>query len=649
MLLYYLVGTLYCIHDTLAFVFGGIHVAMHLSGLFLRAAGVAYSSLLSQCVLSTMLWVICIIPTTLAINQVPFCSFTSVSDDLDGSNLEANAAIPKDEKSNPELLCFSEENSMGHPTRNDYEAAAQAIREKRDASIPTELRLPRSILDHLPENVSDIPRTCGLLTSKEVEITEQYDAYSLRAAMAEGKLNAVEVTSAFGKRAAIAHQLTNCLTAWFLPDAIERAKWLDSELQRTGRPVGPLHGVPVSLKNLLNLKGYDASAGFLSTHERSHDTATLPQLLWEMGAVFYCKTNMPQAVMHLECESFYGRTVNPFHRSRSCGGSSGGEGALIGMRGSVLGIGTDIGGSIRQPAAVNGIYGFKASSKIFPRLGMKPPMPGSESITGVIGPMSASLRDCELFTSSLLRHPIVRHDISSVPYDWKPKSIDLTKRTLRIGIMMDDGLVRPHTAITRAMKWAQSRLEGVHGIELVPYEPYRSEDALNSILHLFFPDGGNLVRERCAASGEPIHPLTDWALHFSRELTVNELWESQASRSVFRQNFSKHWNEQGVDAVLSPAYVAPASPHNTSRYMGYTALWNLVEFPAITFPTGLSAKAGEGVEHREPWNEWERILLEKNTLTIDCADVPLSLQLIGYSYEDSDLFSIMSVLNTFLK
>lgn len=73
------------------------------------------------------------------------------------------------------------------------------------------------------------------------------------------------------------------------------------------------------------------------------------EILRAAGAVFYCKTTLPQAIMHLETNSYLGPTTNPYNRNTiSAGGSSGGEGALIAMKGSVLGIGTDIGGSIRS-------------------------------------------------------------------------------------------------------------------------------------------------------------------------------------------------------------------------------------------------------------------------------------------------------------
>jgi Asp-tRNA(Asn)/Glu-tRNA(Gln) amidotransferase A subunit family amidase len=159
-------------------------------------------------------------------------------------------------------------------------------------------------------------------------------------------------------------------------DAIERAKYLDS----LPEPIGPLHGLPISVKEHLGTKGKNqhANGSYVAYVGEQHGSTLLLDILWDAGCVYFARTTQPQTLMHLETESnIYGRTVNPYNRNLTPGGSSGGEGALIGLRGSVLvssigflfslvtvlicfkGLGGDIGGSIRVPAAHCGIYGFK--------------------------------------------------------------------------------------------------------------------------------------------------------------------------------------------------------------------------------------------------------------------------------------------------
>ena len=95
---------------------------------------------------------------------------------------------------------------------------------------------------------------------------------------------------------------------------------------------------------------------------KTTEATVLVTILAELGAVFYVKTTTPTAMMMMETtSSVWGETTNPYHSGCSSGGSSGGEGALLALRGSPLGVGTDIGGSIRIPAAFNNLFGLKPS------------------------------------------------------------------------------------------------------------------------------------------------------------------------------------------------------------------------------------------------------------------------------------------------
>jgi len=153
---------------------------------------------------------------------------------------------------------------------------------------------------------------------------------------------------------------TNCLSDAFFDEAIETAKALDDYLDRTGKLVGPLHGLPISLKDNLEIKGKDSTVGFTSwVNKPAEYNATLVDMLEKLGAVRFCKTNVPTAMMivyipfadqgegltGVQAESVnnvFGRTVNPLNRKTTSGGSSGGESALIAFGGSPLGVGTDI-------------------------------------------------------------------------------------------------------------------------------------------------------------------------------------------------------------------------------------------------------------------------------------------------------------------
>jgi amidase len=129
--------------------------------------------------------------------------------------------------------------------------------------------------------------------------------------------------------------------------ALARAEQLDLFYSKHKGPIGPLHGLPISVKEMLGMQGLHQTAGYCAWWDKiASEDAHVLQVLREAGAVFYVRTTEPQSMMHLECNSnLYGRTVNPYNSDASSGGSSGGEGALMGLRGSCLGVGSDVGGT----------------------------------------------------------------------------------------------------------------------------------------------------------------------------------------------------------------------------------------------------------------------------------------------------------------
>lgn len=183
------------------------------------------------------------------------------------------------------------------------------------------------------------------LSDREIELTA-CTASQLASRIVERETTSVEVTLAFCHRAAIAQQLVNCLTEIFFDEAVDQAKELDRILEETGKPIGPLHGVPFSIKDHYNIKGKRTTAGYISYSRfpPKEQDAYVVDILRKAGAVFYVKTNNPQCMMVLEAVSnIYGRTLNPKNTRMGPGGSSGGEGALLALKGSPVGLGSDIG------------------------------------------------------------------------------------------------------------------------------------------------------------------------------------------------------------------------------------------------------------------------------------------------------------------
>ena len=139
-------------------------------------------------------------------------------------------------------MTMAEQEAKPEPWRD----IATRKKAEQQARIPEAWRLPEST-DLEKGNILQVPRQSGILTDAELQITEDYDATELVDELAKGNLSSTAVATAFCKRAAIAQQLTNCLTEILFDDAIARAKELDAHFDRTGQPFGPLHGLPVSL------------------------------------------------------------------------------------------------------------------------------------------------------------------------------------------------------------------------------------------------------------------------------------------------------------------------------------------------------------------------------------------------------------------
>jgi Asp-tRNA(Asn)/Glu-tRNA(Gln) amidotransferase A subunit family amidase len=177
---------------------------------------------------------------------------------------------------------------------------ASRKRAERDATIPADWKLDRKYLPREngePENVLSVPDECGILTAREIEITSNYNSVCLVGEITSRRLSAQEVTLAFCKRAAITQQLTNCLTEPLFNSALHRAEFLDQYYAEHGKPLGTLHGLPVSVKDTFNITGVDSSIGIAALcFKPAKFNSPLVDLLLSLGCVIIAKTNVPQTL-----------------------------------------------------------------------------------------------------------------------------------------------------------------------------------------------------------------------------------------------------------------------------------------------------------------------------------------------------------------
>lgn len=195
--------------------------------------------------------------------------------------------------------------------------------------------------------------------------------------------------------------------------------------------------------------------------------------LLSLGAVLYCKTSLPQTLLLGETKNnIIGQTLNPHNRNLSCGGSSGGEGALQALRGSSLGVGTDIGGSVRIPAAFNGIFSLKPTPERLSYRRVANTNPGQNTYRSTVGFLSTSLGGLELlFRSDLSTQPWLR-DPAVVPLPFREEIMDeynsrvisnetgtTSAKPLKLGVLWTDGVVQPHPPITRGLRIVVEAME----------------------------------------------------------------------------------------------------------------------------------------------------------------------------------------------
>ncbi|KAL8369757.1 hypothetical protein RB595_000206 [Gaeumannomyces hyphopodioides] len=537
-------------------------------------------------------------------------------------------------------------------TGRSWEEKSARCRDILAQSLNQDWLLPK---DRLPpstqRNVVGFIESCGALSARELEITAR-DGHDLVAEMAAGRLSAVETTTAFLKRAHVAHQLVNFATEFLVQDALQTARELDAHFAATGKLKGPLHGLPISVKEHIALKGRIVHSSYVAWADNvMKEDALIITLARNAGAVIHVRTNIPQTVMMIDCANpIYGETVNPHNRDLTPGGSSGGEGASLGLRCAALGMGTDVGGSVRVPAAFCGAYGLKTTSLRNPYGGITLPGLGQESIRCVVSPLANSVRDLELFERAILEQEPWELETSCPPIPWK-KAEPVVPSKVTIGVMWDDDIAHPHPPVTRALKKAVAAAKAA-GFNVVDWQPYEHQQCLDILKELYFPDAAATQRDLLAEGGEPISAITKWTLETApaKPLTLADTWALNLRRDEYRDAYYRLVRERGVDVILCPAYVGAAAKCGTGQHILYTALWNMLDYPSVTFQTGVSVDPAVDVvdaayKPRSPHDEAEYRKYVPETF----AGAPIALQLAGKRYRDETTLAIAAVLADLMK
>ena len=467
-----------------------------------------------------------------------------------------------------------------------------------------ENRVPASPFDSVPDDTkatSRPKREPGHPTISDVsKRIEQHE------------LSPVELTEQALSRIAERDSLFNAFQTVLSETALATARAAEKEIA-AGRYRGPLHGVPIAVKDLFAMKGTITTAGskILADWATDFDAAVVERLK-AAGAVIVGKTRMSEfAYSPASNNAHYGPTRNPWNREHDTGGSSSGSGAAV-ADGLVFGaLGSDTGGSIRMPAALCGIVGLKPT---FGRNSLYGAVTLSWSLDHV-GPMTRSVRDAAIMQQVLAGHDERDIRTRNVPVPDYTAALGRGVRGLKIGVLRNDGSTEPLATDEVLTAW-RSGLDALAaaGAELVELDLPELNDlrSLNSCIIAMEATAYHqpMLQKRALDFGEfPRQRLISSYAYSSNALTRGSQARGQIRsrvNGIFRQ----------VDLLSTPTmpYGAPLleeQPRNT----WFTGIFNSLGWPAITLPIGL----GEG-------------------------RLPLAMQIIGRPWDEETVFRAAAVV-----
>lgn len=497
----------------------------------------------------------------------------------------------------------------------------------------------------------------------------QLTAHEWIARLARNEVSVRESVDAQIARIDAVNPAINALVVPCFDQARREADAADAKRSR-GESLGPLHGLPISIKECLAVAGTAATGGLLPRKtliDREDDPHVAR--LRKAGGIVLGKTNVPQLMAFVETENpVYGLTRNPWHQDRACGGSTGGEGALIAAGGSPLGLGTDIGGSIRVPAAFCGIFGLKPTTgRANDACGIGFSK-GQRAIISQAGVLARSATDIELGTRVVFGEFDTHRD--GAPLAPLPTADRVDPSTLRVALIEDDGVFPVHASGRRAVREAADHLRAA-GVDVQTWSPPALIDAQEIFYHLLSSDRGAEITRQLR--GSPIDPriarlkffasrgrlfntalasllravgqisAADMLVCFGRGDT-DHYWRTIMRQQDFQSRFHSTLKVDGFDAVLMPAFATPPYRHGQAADLGvagtYASLWNVLGWPAGIVPvTRVRAE-----ETRMRATTRDRVLQAAARCDEGAGGLPVAVQIGAPAWQEATVLALMQAL-----
>lgn len=448
--------------------------------------------------------------------------------------------------------------------------------------------------------------------------------------------------------------------------------------------MSPLYGIPISIKELLSVRGYDCTFGLikLTDQPKSKDCVVI-RVLRKAGAIpFVLSATSQLALTTNGYNPIFGEMHNPVSEKHEPGGSSAGEGILIRQGGSPVGIGTDLLGSIRIPSAFCGICGFKPTATRISTIGVVDLEPRNllPPFRVAVGPMGKRVDDLVRVMQVLFDSPMSQMDPTVPPIPFNRNIYEAKdKKSLVVGyyVTMDDpDLVQTVPSVRRAVARAAEIVKR-NGHRVIAFSPPRPLDALRLILRAVNPDGGQAASR--LLDGEPLSDHTQamrdaaavpdvfrtmvdamvrnnvgapaaWAKMMQRPNRPQDLLEVMYQLRVYQREFLQSMDEAGhIDALICPVWAYPAYEKNTpSIYVNssviYTGLYNALDFPAGSVPMGQVTE--DDVERamelaKDCGTAKDRYHEYLLTMQSGSIGLPLAVQVVGKPYQDETVLRLM--------
>jgi fatty acid amide hydrolase len=495
-------------------------------------------------------------------------------------------------------------------------------------------------------------------------------AVELAAMIARGDISSVEAVEAHIERIERVNPGLNAVVVKRYDAARAEAQQADQRRSR-GELLGPLHGVPITIKESLDLEGTASTFGLpsrASTRARQDDVYVAR--VREAGAIILGKTNVAQLLFYFESDNpVYGRTNNPWNLDRSSGGSSGGQAAIIAAGGSPLGLGTDLGGSLRVPATFCGITSLKPTAGRTPDAGRYSIHIGQRAIVSQVGVLARQVDDVALGMEIINggRNPTVE---PALPLG-DPGAVDVSR--LRVAYYTEDGTFKTAPAVRRAVLEAANILRNA-GAQVTEWSPPDVNHAADLFYSIMSADGGQGLKQALGRDKRDprIVPLLLFGQRSRLTLSVmggllRMLGQQGLARSI--RNFGHrdtlhYWqlveaqmeyqrrflealdSDEGgpFDVIVCPGCSLPAFTHGSSRDLltagGYTILYNVLGYPAGIVPV-TSVHSGEEVG-RKP----SRDVVEQAARKVELgsAGLPIGVQIVARPWREHVALAAMRAI-----